>query len=822
MNLDDFMFNENIDTPPSNSPMQDIRDTEQPRTVNVASAIPIKMRKEAAMHVFAPQSVPTVQHPTQAEFGYVQRHVRKTSIDERRVCVNSLNQSPSFTHNSESDNFQPRKRPANFSPHVPPVGIIIPNHTEPDGDLYEYSLNDHHMGMVGQPNHHSGVPFQLDTNYDMHQDPIQSASQYQQSYAFSPSESPLTQHDPFSQLYQNASMGPSSLNSTEFYSPPVSAFPSAVSTPQPMQENNEQMYFGNAHGHPINMSQQQRGQQQMFNRAPTNLSNSLGPQFMYNPNGNSQSLMGAVSMAQHPSSYTAGAFEIPQQHIDPSHVFQHRDPAMGNDSLFSFGGDSDNEDDDGGAFGNRGNMMQNDFTESMSDEPTNMGAANGLSWDASLTGQFNTQAARYPAGPPRKQVTIGGASEMNSSPLDWDAGASSLGRQHMHDFSASMSDSRRIGDRRGGKIPRVASTPNAVAMGQSHMFDTSEPNSPPNMAGNMSGFSSVAPSRPNSPAPKGSNTNLTGANGETSGATPTTCTNCFTQTTPLWRRNPEGHPLCNACGLFLKLHGVVRPLSLKTDVIKKRNRGSGAIVPMVSGAAATRAAKKGMVSGGASGANTNGDTTRKNSTAALQNLTGAGQSPMSPRDRMLESESPRISTGQNSTAGTPTSYHGSNASGGSAGIKGVVPIAAAPPKSTPGPGAASSVARPVTMPPKRQRRHSKSISMAEANSVDIPESMSSVGMSMMNNGDNRPMMHNMHGSASMSSMGQMLGFGGHSGPNGMMGGMGGAYGQQRSMSHMGKSGVMNGVGMNAMAGAPNRPGQPGQGPQEWEWLTMSL
>lgn len=52
------------------------------------------------------------------------------------------------------------------------------------------------------------------------------------------------------------------------------------------------------------------------------------------------------------------------------------------------------------------------------------------------------------------------------------------------------------------------------------------------------------------------------------------CTNCSTSTTPLWRRNPEGLPLCNACGLFLKLHGVVRPLSLKTDVIKKRNRGS--------------------------------------------------------------------------------------------------------------------------------------------------------------------------------------------------------------------------------------------------------
>ncbi|KAI9485617.1 MAG: hypothetical protein EXX96DRAFT_474128, partial [Benjaminiella poitrasii] len=52
----------------------------------------------------------------------------------------------------------------------------------------------------------------------------------------------------------------------------------------------------------------------------------------------------------------------------------------------------------------------------------------------------------------------------------------------------------------------------------------------------------------------------------------TQCSNCSTRTTPLWRRDPSGNPLCNACGLFLKLHGVVRPLSLKTDVIKKRNR----------------------------------------------------------------------------------------------------------------------------------------------------------------------------------------------------------------------------------------------------------
>ncbi|PWN48696.1 hypothetical protein IE53DRAFT_370381 [Violaceomyces palustris] len=64
---------------------------------------------------------------------------------------------------------------------------------------------------------------------------------------------------------------------------------------------------------------------------------------------------------------------------------------------------------------------------------------------------------------------------------------------------------------------------------------------------------------------------------------PTICSNCNTTKTPLWRRDPEGQPLCNACGLFLKLHGVVRPLSLKTDVIKKRNRASGAQRDIVRG-----------------------------------------------------------------------------------------------------------------------------------------------------------------------------------------------------------------------------------------------
>ena len=50
------------------------------------------------------------------------------------------------------------------------------------------------------------------------------------------------------------------------------------------------------------------------------------------------------------------------------------------------------------------------------------------------------------------------------------------------------------------------------------------------------------------------------------------CANCSTNTTTLWRRNDKGEPVCNACGLYFKLHHVNRPIAMKKDGIQTRKR----------------------------------------------------------------------------------------------------------------------------------------------------------------------------------------------------------------------------------------------------------
>ncbi|KAL9074168.1 MAG: hypothetical protein Q9157_004482 [Trypethelium eluteriae] len=803
MNLDDFIFPSNIASPAGLSPSP--AHESLPNPITTASAIPIKKQREIRdqdlqlSRASAP-SMPPTDNRGKNEFGYVQKHVRKTSIDERR----------------------PPKRRAENSPHVPAVNnITIPHDPDSDAALNSYSL-DHSsqppMFATGAQNHNP-IPFNLNT-YNLDNDPIlHSAGPFQQSFSFSPVPSPIATTGNYPSMYHPAPMN-SSLTSTDYYSPPGSGRPSTVSTPQPMAEG-EHGFFD-----PSSFDRRHQRQTQGYGaRQPQSLSSTLQPQYVFNPNGNE--MFSAVTTATHSQAFTQASFNA-QNHINPSQVlqteFQNTGSGMSRqDGMFTFGADSDQDDDE--AVGSM--MMHHEF--SPLDDPT-LDLPQSYHWEPSnlSNSHYNpAAAARYPAGPPRKQVTIGSTETMSSN-HDWNGG-NTLGRTQ--GSAASVSEIRNRGpDTRVKKIPRTSSTPNTVGLVQPVPFNPhaqSSPSSP-----HESSFSSAAPSRPDSPGgTRQSSGQAQGQVGENSGA-PTTCTNCFTQTTPLWRRNPEGHPLCNACGLFLKLHGVVRPLSLKTDVIKKRNRGSGNAVVQGGVGTSTRAGgkkgRKNSTSGvGSASSGMNPNAAASSSIAAGTTAAStAATTPTSAKAGSVagDSESPRSTTG--SVAGAPSSTGsasttgggggaggGSGSGGSSAAVKGGnVPIAPGPPKNAamtasplamhpaaaaaaaPGSAVSNSVqTRPVAaVGPKRLRRASKAgVGVGDADMGDADDTS---GI--------RPMVargKKEHGAASGSGgqgpapgmamgMGMGMGMGGMPGPGGVVGGAAGSK----------------------------------AGSQEWEWLTMSL
>ncbi|KAH7115621.1 nitrogen regulatory protein area [Dactylonectria macrodidyma] len=767
MNLDDFIFSGSAATPITFPPPQAPGRPDDKSAHSMA--IPIKSRKELSHH-FVPQSVPVPAHRHHAqnnEFDYVNRHLRKTSIDDRRT----------------------RKPLTYFSPRVPAVNSssTAQNDLELDSELHDYSLdNSHPTTMAQQPNQMGGVPFALDTF--MENDPIaNSAGPFHQDFSFSPSTSPMIPNGPFSNMYHNSSVQSSSLNNVDLYSPPGSAYQSTASTPNPLPEQ-DGYYFG---------SQDVRSQRpQSFQPGPQSMGNMMGQQFMYNGANSNNTNGNPMFSTPGTGSESISAYSTAPASFghDPSQIFQHDqqvtspDMHMQQDNMFSFGADSDDEEKN--AFADRNMAVHKDLSSSL-DESASLG------WDASLPGQFSAQAARFPGGPTRKRVMIGGTTmDFVDANGEWDSNG----------LARSQSQSFRPGNpRRQPKLTRNASTPSHL-VGKQNGFEQlaqSMPMSPVGDGnGTMAGFSSVAPSRPSSPpgSKHGSTTNLQAAAGNaTDGNTPTTCTNCFTQTTPLWRRNPEGQPLCNACGLFLKLHGVIRPLSLKTDVIKKRNRCAGSTLPV--GGTSTRSKKSASAAASRKNSSlsmsTAANTSKNNSSSQPPKVTTPPVSNRASSTKDVESPSSGPTSGGNTTGSTSNSHFGgAGSSGGAVGGKGVVPIAAAPPKTGPGPGASSvSTSRPGAVSSKRQRRHSKSI-MADAPinmDIDSPESTGS-------NEATRPM-----GSSTALSNGlpggmSSSGFGMNQRPP-LGSGMISMSGSQANM--------LNGVGGSA-------------GPQEWEWLTMSL
>ncbi|GAB7346697.1 hypothetical protein MBLNU459_g1815t1 [Dothideomycetes sp. NU459] len=725
MNLDDFLVPSSIASPSGISPSPSMSDVGPPVSA-VASAIPIRKQQQLQDHDFVARASAPSKPPPNArssdEFGYVPRHVRKTSIDERR----------------------PPKRRAEASPQVPPVSnAMAPHDLSHDAAVNDYSLD------AGQPfqsqiqiqhPHPQGVPFSIDTfnfndNNNSNDPLLSSAGPFQQQFTFSPVGSPMISNGPYTNMFNQAmSMAPPMTAS--YCSPPASAYHSTVSTPQPIAEG-EQMFFGNSNGVDLRHQAHMSGFGAHGSQQPTPV-NQMQPQYIFSPN--SDNPFSAVTSGGPSASFTQPSSYSMSGHIDPSDVLPtdmaHGSMPLRNDNMFTFGADSDNEDDESTNFGDRNNnnfMMQTDF--SPIEEQSSMG---DYQWDSNTLGQFNSLPARYAGPPPRKGVTIG-QTEMIPSPQDWSVG--SLGRTH--GSAASVSDIRnRSIDPRRQKVPRTSSTPNAAGMAQHGMFSIrpqSSPSSPPE-----SGFSSVAPSRPGSPKP-----------GDNNGV-PTTCTNCFTQTTPLWRRNPEGHPLCNACGLFLKLHGVVRPLSLKTDVIKKRNRGGASSAPV--GGPSSRSKKA---------------ASRKNSVAHTPATT-----PTSGKNSAPEGDSPASTAGSltNSTgANTPT-----NSLNGPAPKSTVVHIAPGPPKP---PVTAAGPAPTRMVAPKRQRRHSKA-GLAHQD-LEMGDADGTNGKATGKAKDSTQSMASNNFIPTQQA--PMMAMAGHGAPDSMN-------------------------------------GPPGMttGPQEWEWLTMSL
>ncbi|KAJ7853830.1 hypothetical protein B0H14DRAFT_2757703, partial [Mycena olivaceomarginata] len=52
------------------------------------------------------------------------------------------------------------------------------------------------------------------------------------------------------------------------------------------------------------------------------------------------------------------------------------------------------------------------------------------------------------------------------------------------------------------------------------------------------------------------------------------CSHCFTRKTSVWRRNKDGEQVCNACGVYYRVNGRERPLSMTPSKVKPRAKHS--------------------------------------------------------------------------------------------------------------------------------------------------------------------------------------------------------------------------------------------------------
>ncbi|PWY99676.1 hypothetical protein BCV70DRAFT_111146 [Testicularia cyperi] len=156
-----------------------------------------------------------------------------------------------------------------------------------------------------------------------------------------------------------------------------------------------------------------------------------------------------------------------------------------------------------------------------------------------------------PAGSSASSVSFGGATSHPAAAQCTNCGATStpLWRRDPNDLLLCNAC---------GLYLKLHKTPRPKSLKNHHSHSHSGHITPSATPGGASapGSRAGSPSRPGSP----------GAEDMMS------CFNCGTYTTPLWRKDDAGHTVCNACGLYLKLHNEHRPVTMRADVIKKRSR----------------------------------------------------------------------------------------------------------------------------------------------------------------------------------------------------------------------------------------------------------
>ncbi|XP_055305517.1 uncharacterized protein LOC129570103 isoform X2 [Sitodiplosis mosellana] len=113
------------------------------------------------------------------------------------------------------------------------------------------------------------------------------------------------------------------------------------------------------------------------------------------------------------------------------------------------------------------------------------------------------------------------------------------------------------------------------------------------------------------------------------------CSNCQTTQTSLWRRNQVGEPVCNACGLYYKLHNVNRPIAMKKDTIQTRKRKPKGSKNANNDGSSTGRSKNSSANNNNNSStnnnnnnNNNNNTILQDSTTELRNLTAALHQPI--------------------------------------------------------------------------------------------------------------------------------------------------------------------------------------------------